>query len=130
MKLGILKRIPKENLQQAGDLPKWIDVLLDPLNSFIESIGNALQGRLTFEDNFLCKVDTQTYTAGVELLINPYRENQSNLRVKGVIPLYANGSIIDTFGWVRKQKGNIGVTFSFAGGVTAASCTILILLGE
>jgi len=127
MKFGTLKRISKEAMSRAGDVPKWVDALLEPLNDFIENVGLALQGRLTFDENFLCKIVTREFSDGVEIEINPSLENQKNLRAYGVIPLSMDGLSFDKFGWVQKPNGNIGVTFDLDGG-SSATCTILILL--
>jgi hypothetical protein len=129
MKLGLLKRIPKEQLAKSGDLPKWIDALLDPLNEFIEKVGLALQARLTFEDNFLCKVAEQKIVDGLATEINPYRDaTQKNLKVIGVMVLSSGSLLVESFGWVRKTNGNIDVTINYASG-TEALCRLLILLG-
>jgi len=127
MKLGLLKRIPKEQLAKAGKLPDWIDALLAPLNEFIEKVGIALQGKLTFDDNFLCKPVFQSFDSGVEKEINPYNEGQQTLSVDGVILLSSGTKRVSEFGWYRKTNRNIAVTIAFAGG-GSADCKILVLL--
>lgn len=129
MKLGVIKRILKDDLARSGDLPGWLDQFLQPLNDFIEKVGLALQNRLTLSDNFSCKFVTQTFTSGVELQINPQR-NLTGAQVKpsGVLLLDPNGATVDSFGWSRKQNGNIGVTINFVG-ATSSQVTIVILLG-
>lgn len=128
MKLGVVKRILKDDLAKSGDVPAWVDVLLQPLNEFIEKVGLALQNRLTFADNFLSKKVTQTFTSGTELVINPQLTGNINLKVSGVLLLDASGATVDKFKWARKQNGNIGVTVTFSD-VTSAACTIYVLLG-
>lgn len=128
MKLGLLKRIPKEQLSKAGELPGWIDALLDPLNEFIEKVGLSLQGRLTLEDNFLGKMVTQEFTSGTELEINPRNSNQANLAVQGILILQSEDLLVTSWGWQRKTNGNIGVTVNFATG-TIADVKLFILLG-
>lgn len=132
MKLGVLKRISKGDLQKAGgEIPRWLDAMLSPLNTFIEKVGITLQGKLTFDDNFLCKVTYLEFTHGVEQLINPKISSAPNARVVGVIYVSAGGLTVDKFKWVQKETGNIGVTFSFDGGTAAtkAWCRLYILLG-
>lgn len=131
MKLGVIKRIQREVLARAGEVPKAVDAMLEPLNEFIEKIGLALQGRLTFEDNFLCKQVFLEFTHAVEQLINPRSEAVPNARVTGVILLSAGGLGVDKFKWVQKDSGNIGVTISFDGGssTTTAKCRLIIFLG-
>jgi hypothetical protein len=127
MKLGVINRITRESLGNA-DLPKWMDPFLTSLNQFIEQVGKALLGNLTFEDNFLCKVVVQEFTNGVAAEVNPKRSTTDTLRAIGVIPIYAAGETIDKFGWSRKDNGNIEVVCNFGTGPTA-KCTMIILLG-
>lgn len=128
MKLDVIKTIKIDDLKNAGgEIPPWMDTLLSQLNSFIENVGRAVQGNITFSDNVLCRIKSYSFTHGTELEINP---QSNNIRVLGAIPLDANGQTIDQFGFTRKANGNIGVTVSFgAGSGTKSTCTILILLG-
>lgn len=123
MKLGVVKTIQKEELSKYGDLPGWVDPLLTTLNSFIEQVGKAVQGNLTFDDNFLSKSKRLKFQHGVELTINP---ESGNLRAFGVLPVSSDLKI-DAFGWVMKNDGKVGVTFEFIGG-TESNCELLILL--
>jgi hypothetical protein len=129
MKLGIVKRILKDDLARSGDLPSWIDQLLQPLNDVIEKVGLALQNRLTFSENFLCKTISQKFASGTEYEINPTATGQSiKLKPTGVLLLNPGGGLVSSFGWYQKTNGNIGVTISFSN-VSSATCSILILLG-
>ena len=123
MKLGLIRRISKEDL--GSDAPEWIDKMLEPLNQFISQVGTALQNRLTFENNFSANILDKKITSGVELEINPQADR---LRVRGVVPLYADGVVIDKFGWNYKSSGNIGVNCTFDGG-GSKTVRLLILLG-
>lgn len=123
MKLGVVKTIQKEELSKFGELPGWVDPLLTTLNSFIEQVGKAVQGNLTFDDNFLSRTKRLKFQDGVELPINA---DAGNLRVFGVIPVSSELSI-DGFKWATKNDGKIGVTFEFSGG-TESMCELLILL--
>lgn len=130
MRLDVIRRIDKGDLQRSGEeLPKWLDALITPINLFIENVVNALRGRLTFADNFLCNVRTLTFTSGTELEINPRKTDSSQtLRAIGVFPIYCSSGNIDKFGWTQKNNGNIGVTVtSDAGG--SIDVGIVILLG-
>lgn len=122
MKIGVIKTIIKEELTRFGDVPKWMDAFLFPINQFINQVGTALKGNLTFDDNFLCKSKTIKFTSGVELEINP----DSNLKVRGVLLLNFEGKNVDKFSWRDKQNNQIGVTITFDGGGSAL-CEILIL---
>lgn len=129
MILGVVKRILKDDLARSGDLPGWMDGFLQPLNDFIEKVGLALQNRLTFADNFSCKLVTQTFTSGVESQINPQKSASGpHVKPSGVFLLDPNGAVVSSFGWSRKPNGNIGITVGFLS-AQSSSCTILILLG-
>jgi hypothetical protein len=131
MKLGTIKRISRDDLAKSGgDLPKWIDAFLDPLNQAIEKFTIALSNGLTFTDNLLAKKVRLTFTHGVEQVINPFPLGSRNLTVVGVLPLSYGNEAIDKFKWVTRTDGSIGVTFQFDGGTSAtqALCTIIILL--
>lgn len=131
MKLS-LKRLLKEDLARTKEeIPKYMDTVLRILNTAIEQLGVALSNRLTFEDNFLCKIETREFTHGVELTLNPTSGQQANLRATGVSLLSGGDLIVDKFGWNQKSDGTIGVTVYFNGGTssTSANCKVLILLG-
>ena len=66
-KIPSVKRIERENLPKDS----WVDVLIAPLNRFMEQITQALNKQLTFGDNF----DGQLYT---------------NVTVDGTYPLVLN----------------------------------------
>lgn len=127
MILGVIKRIAKEDMAKFGQIPNWIDALLNPLNDFIEKTGLALQNRLTFKDNFLGKVVSTEFTHDTELEINPYPSTRGSLSVAGVIPVSTGELSIDAFKWVKKQNGNIGVTVKFVTG-TSATLKLFIFL--
>lgn len=130
MKLGVLRRILKDDLAKSGDLPKWIDDLLQPLNDFIEKVGLALQGRLTFSENFLCKTVTQSFTSGVDYSISTaLTAGAASFKVTGVMLMDGGGATVDKFRWYRKANGSIGVTITFSD-VPSATCTVVILLGQ
>jgi hypothetical protein len=124
MKLGTIKTIVKEELSRFGQLPGWMDPLLQTLNNFITNVTQALRGSLTFQDNFLCKIKQIRLAHGVESEINP----DSRLKVSGVACFNCNGLIIDKFGWRQLSNGNIGVTIYYDSG-TNALCEIIIFLG-
>jgi hypothetical protein len=116
MKLGVVKRISRDDLAKAGgEMPKWLDALLDPLNDFIEKVGLGLLNRLSFRDNFLGKVVELKFTHDIEQEINPYPDNRGSLRVTGVLPVSTGEAFIEAFKWTQKQNGNIGVTVRFSG---------------
>lgn len=111
MKISAIRRISKESLK-SKDVPKWVGRLLTPLNDFIEKVVSALQGRLTFEDNFSGMVETYEFAHDVPTPINP---QNGRLRVTGVLPLYSSGAVVTGFGWDYAESGaSIDLTFEFA----------------
>ncbi len=124
MKLGVVRRILSEDLK-GGEKPGWLDGLIAVLNDFIEKVGQALQNKLTFADNFSCRVHTQKFTSGTEYPI----ANQSNLRVSGVICLDTTGAQLSKpLQWQRGNDQTTNVTLTFES-ATESQCSILILLG-
>jgi hypothetical protein len=124
--LGVVRRILKEDLSKAGEVPGWLDSLLTPLNQFIETATQALTGRLTFKDNFFCRTFSVKLTHDTDLFVNP----QTTARVIGVLPIYAEGQTIDGFKMTRKNDGTIGVRLKYVSGTstTQATCTFILLL--
>lgn len=58
MKLPQVKKILREDLKDA---PKWISGLIDPLNSFMENVYQALNRNITFRENVGCFIKEITY---------------------------------------------------------------------
>ena len=134
MKLGVIRRILREDLEKAGSVPAWVDQLLYPLNQFISLATQALTNNLTFSDNFSGQQQTLTFTHGVEQKVNP----TTSAKVIGVIPLGVASlgttskgtapALISKWGWVYKADGTIGITFYFdagSSGITVSSSTKL-----
>ncbi len=126
MKLGLIKRISKEDMAMHGQIPKWVDPMLETLNTFIDKVATALNGNLSFADNFLCKEFSQDFTSGTAYEINPQIDGRSQTRAYAVLPLDTNGAEIDKFLWEKLDTGKIRVTFTFSA-ATTNKCTILIL---
>ena len=130
MKVGVIKRILKEDLTKGGDVPAWMDLLLQPLNEFIEKVGLALQNRLTFSENFLSKIVTQVFVSGTTYQINPnLLSSQATLKVVGVILVDPGGGTVDKWNWGRNSNGKLNVTITYSD-VASATATIYILLGQ
>lgn len=129
MILDTVKRILKEDLARAGALPVWIDALLGPLNEFIEKIARALQGNLSFKDNFAAKIITLQMTHNTAKEISP----GSKMRVTGVLLQDSGSQMITSFGWARKENGNLNfiVKFTKFDGTASTPTTMsfVVLLG-
>lgn len=126
MKLGLIKRISKEDMAKHGEVPKWMDPMLDTLNDFIEKTATAFNGNLSFGDNFLCKEHSQDFKSGTSYTVNPNIDGRTQTRPYGVLPIDTNGAEIDKFLWEKLASGGISVTFTFTA-ATTNKCTILIL---
>lgn len=127
MKLGTIKRISKEDMSQKGEVPAWMDPMLETLNTFIEKVTQALGGNLSFEDNFLSKLVETEFEDGVELIVSPRIDGRTGLRAYGVLPISASGAEVASLSWRNLDNGNVGVTFGF-GTADTFKCRIIILL--
>lgn len=110
MKLTNIKRVAKEELSGA---PSWVDPMLTAYNDFMEQATQALFGKLTYGDNFLCKIKTNSFKNGTELVIaNPFTGGS---RPIGIHPIYMEpGNLIDSYNLVYKSSNNeLGITFNF-----------------
>lgn len=136
MKIPVIRKVLKDDLARAGgDLPAWMDGFLYTLNQFIETVGSALQGRLTFADNVASKAVTLTFTHGVS---QDVAVDQSQ-KVTGVLPVLvtqstdtatATANIISGIRVTLKGNGVISIMVNFAGGAgVKASVSLLILYG-
>lgn len=128
MRFSQFKRILKEDLAAAGgELPKWIDQLLQPINLLIENAALALQNRLNFTDNFFAKEVTLNFTSGIAQEINPTTEFAKSARAYGVLVLGSSGDAVSSYTWTNKANGNVSVAITFLSAADA-NCTLLILL--
>lgn len=121
MIFSAVRRILKEDLSRSGEVPKWVDALLLPLNEVIEQVARAMQNRLTYKDNFQGVEKRVELTSGVETDVS----TGSQLRIKGLRIVEAEGKIVTGWGFNRKSGNTIGITvnFSVAG---KATCTVQI----
>lgn len=123
MLIRLVRRIAKEDLAQKGELPAWIDSLLNPINNFLDNTISALRNGITFRDNVLCQVASQKFRHDVESEIQvngPYK-------IQGMIPVMAEADFITGFKLTRKTNGNAGVTLKLSSG-DEANCTVIVLL--
>jgi hypothetical protein len=52
-KLPIQRKILREDIKEA---PQWIDKVIYPVNTFFESVFNALSRNITFSENIGCQI--------------------------------------------------------------------------
>lgn len=123
MKLAAVRRILKESLG-GGEKPGWLDGMLSALNPFMEQVYLALNGNLTFSENFAAKEVYRDFTHAVPLELNP----ESNRRVRGILIQDCGTQMLTGWKMTRLQSGNIEVTIEFkAGGTTKETCSVIIL---
>ena len=129
MKFSGFKRVLREDLSRAGgELPKWLDAFLEPVNLLIENVAKGLQNGLNFSDNLYCKEVSLTLQNGASLEINPTTAFAQNARAYGVILLSSNGQALSSpLVWETLANGNIRVTVNFSS-ASESICTLLILL--
>jgi hypothetical protein len=121
MKLAVVRRIAKEDLQRSGEVPEWVDGILGPLNGFIDQIVTILRNRITFSDNMLGKKVEIQFTHGVAKEVSV----PTNSRVIGISPIDAENDQIIGYGFTRPSSGLIGITIRLQSG-GSAKCTVLI----
>ena len=124
MKISTVRRIVKEDLVRAGEVPAWIDSLLNPVNQFIDTVSQALRGNLSLGDNLRGKLVTIKLDHGVEKAISP---SPLNSRVLGLLPLAFDEKILTQWSWRIKSDGQIGVTFYFSDSSTGNDCTFYLI---
>lgn len=111
MKLPTIKKIMREDLKNA---PDWVGRLIDPVNSFMESVYTALNKNITLYDNissFIKEITYRTpstYPTGVD---NISFLNELRARATGVVILQAfdNASYtpvsIGNISWIEDASG-------------------------
>jgi hypothetical protein len=83
MKLPSLKKILIEDLKGA---PDWVRPMIDVLNSFMETVYQALNRNITFEENIGCFIKEITYkTPAAYPTMDPvYFQNDLRVRATGL----------------------------------------------
>lgn len=88
MKLPVVKKILREDLKDA---PGWVNGLIDPINSFMETVYQALNKNITFSENVGCFIKTVSYKTPSTYPTMDDIEFVNSLRTKatGIIVLQA-----------------------------------------
>ena len=80
MKLPTQKRLLREDLKDAGP---WADPLTNVLNSFMETVYQAMNRNMTFHENIACRIKEITYrTPSTYPLSVPTTKFMSELKTK------------------------------------------------
>ncbi len=88
MKLPATKKVLREDVKDA---PSWISGVIEPLNSFMENVYQALNKNITFTENInsFVKEITYTTTAGYPLADEISFTNELKTRATGVMIMQA-----------------------------------------
>lgn len=81
MRLPTLKKILREDLKGA---PDWVSSLIDPLNSFMETIYQGFNKNLTITENVGCFVKELTYTTTSTYPVSIDVQFMSTLKTKAI----------------------------------------------
>jgi len=122
-----VKRISKEDMARHGEVPKYLDPMLETLNTFIEQVTTILSGNLTFADNFLGKEVFLDFADNAEQIISVEVNGKSQFRPYAVTLADTGGAEVDSFTWRVLSSGKLGVNIKFTS-VALAKCRLLIYL--
>lgn len=131
-KLPSQKKILREDVKGA---PDWIDGIIDPVNSFMETVYQTFNRNVTFNDNIASQVkELNVNTTSVYPVMEPI-EFQSTLRTKafGLLMLqaverltYTPAVNAVTVNWVE-NNGTIHIS-NITGLAASKSYTVRLLL--
>jgi hypothetical protein len=128
VKIDVIKKVDRADLAARGEIPPWVDPLIDAINQFIDPVGRALAQRLDFENNFLCRKIEAEFTTDVESIFNPtVKAPIVNPKAIGMIPIHTGGVTLTGQKFTQKDDGTIGITLTFTGATTADFRIILFL---
>lgn len=127
--MAIVRGVRKLLKSDFPDAPSWFDRLLSTLNQFMDSVIGALRNKLTFRENFYCKVKTLTFIHATEQQVGHDLDD-----FKGVLLLKTPNDTpsttygISEFHFREIDNTTIGITIEFAGaGTTSGECSFVIL---
>lgn len=86
MKLPSQKKILKEDLKDA---PSWIDGVITPVNTFMESTYQALNKNITFTENIASFVKEISYTT-----VAAYPVGQEQIKFQNTLKVRASGVMV------------------------------------
>jgi hypothetical protein len=81
MRLPVQRKILREDLKDA---PTWISKVIDPINSFMESVYTGLNKNITFTENVACFVHELIYTTPSTYPTMDNVEFASSLKTKAI----------------------------------------------
>jgi hypothetical protein len=105
MKIGAYRRVNRGDL---GDVPAWVDTILETLQSQIEQLTNCLMGNVTLGDNIRGESQEVRLVHGVETVIR-VKNRPRDIQVSWVAGGYGKAG----FSWRTIDKEKVGVTILF-----------------
>jgi hypothetical protein len=137
-KLPTTKKILREDLKDA---PGWIDRLLSPLNSFMDSIYYALDKNITFTENIACTIKKvefttlPTYGTGnltdhwqVQRFTHNLKNKPFGISLEKVEQKSNTYAVITNPVFIDWSEGNGIITLNYVTGLEPSSTYILTLL--
>lgn len=79
MRLPQTKKILREDVKEA---PAWVNGIIEPVNSFMETVYQALNKNITFVENLRCFVKELTYKTTASYPLAEVIEFDNDLKVK------------------------------------------------
>lgn len=105
-KLPNQKRILREDLKEA---PNWIERLITPLNSFMESVYYALNKNITFNENIACQIKTINFTTNSDYsTASPVVNGFTQLQFRHSLRTRPQGVII--MQTIKKESSYVAIT--------------------
>jgi hypothetical protein len=101
-----IRQITREAI---GDVPDWFDRVLQPLNQFLQQVGDAVAGGLTVGQNLCQQWLTLTITEGVEI------QPQALPKLRGRAPFGVTVERVQVVsGSVGGEGGAVGILWTAA----------------
>lgn len=132
-KLPEFKRVSREDLKDA---PDWVEGLIGPLNSFMDSVTRGLNKNITFQENIRGAIKdlefttSSTYNTGTFTPVT-FTYGGGALRPQGVVILQLrqeNGAIIKTAISLSWSESNGSISIDYVAGLANSTRYFLRVL--
>lgn len=129
MKIKGIKRLGKD--EYPKEVQGWIEILLTPLNEVLDSVVNALRGKLTASDNFLSETKEFTFTHDTYLTNIKHNLNKVyGLNIVKPPDKDDDNYIITSHHWYTVDNENIALKVLFNGGAATEGKVKFEVKGE
>lgn len=131
MKLPVVKKILREDLKDA---PPWISAIIEPINSFMESVYQTLNHNITYSENFagFIKEITYTTTSAYPMMDNIEFTNELKTKATGLqlLQAYERTNYLPAPGpvYVPWVESNGKIVLSYITGLEASKTYVIRLL--